>query len=87
MIRGTIECELVGRKDQKTYRVVLDIHIRPQHVNEEAATVGDTLENEQLAPGQKIPDGEYTRRPYQFARQSSKVHVERGKMYAGWLSP
>jgi hypothetical protein len=46
MIRGTIEFELVGRKDQKTYRVVLDIHIRPQHVNEEAATVGDILENE-----------------------------------------
>jgi len=83
MTRGKISCELVGLQDQKTYTVSLDVQVSPLHVDEESAAVGDKLQNEQLTPGQMIPDGDYTRRPHQFDTQEKHVRVKSGKMYAG----
>ena len=82
MRRGTIESELVARKDGKTYRVVLDYEIAPVYVAEEAAAVSDIF-SEQLVHGQKIPDGDYTRRPHQFEGEK-RVHVKGARMYPGW---
>lgn len=85
MTDGKIECELVGRQDQKTYRAVLDIQLKPVYVDEEAAPVSDILQSEQLAPGQMIPDGNYTRRPHKFNARESRVRIVSGRMFAGWL--
>jgi hypothetical protein len=84
MNRGSISVEFVGRQDGKTYRAQLDVQLKPLFVDGEAAAVGDTLQSEQLAPGQTIPDGDYTRRPHGFDPKESRVRIAGGRMYAGW---
>ena len=85
MNRVTVICEMVGRHDQKTYKVGLDIQLKALHVEDEAAAVGDIIESVGLAPGQSIPDGDYTKRPHQFEAKDKRVRVQSGRMYAGWL--
>jgi hypothetical protein len=81
----TAMCELVGQQDGKKYSVRLDVVLKPVNVDEESSRVEDTVESEDLAPRQTIPDGNYTRLPYQFHRQEKRVRVVGGRLRAGWL--
>jgi len=83
MMRSTAFCELVD-SDGKTYRAKLDVVLNPLHVDEETAAVGDTVQSVQLAPNQRIPDGNYTRLPFQYEPVEKQVHVVGGRMVIGW---
>ena len=77
-----IQCELTG--ETQTYRAVLDLTLKPIEVDELTTPVGYTIIEERLAPGRKIPNGNYVRQPHSFAPKESRVRVESGRLYAGW---
>lgn len=79
-----IQCELVGEKQR--YHALLDLTLRPIEVDALATPVKHILIAEQLAPGQEIPNGNYTRQPHSYDPKESRVHVESSRMYAGWHS-
>jgi AraC-like DNA-binding protein len=77
-------CELIGQQDGKKYPAKLDLMLKPINTDEED-NIGEILQTADLAPGQRIPDGNYTRLPYQFEPNEKRVRVERGRMLVGWL--
>ena len=80
----TVLCDLLGQDGVK-YRATLNIGLNPGSVDEETAPIGDSVESIQLAPDQRIPDGNYTRLPFHFDRNEAHVHVSGGRMFAGWF--
>jgi hypothetical protein len=79
-----VMCELIGQQDGKKYPAKLDLMLKPINTDEED-NIGEILQTADLAPGQRIPDGNYTRLPYQFEPNEKRVRVERGRMLVGWL--
>ena len=78
-------CALLGNNGR--YNAVLHVHLNPIMVAEIETPVSYKILDHQLAPGQKIPDGNYLRQPHVYEPKGSietRVHVKDGRMYEGW---
>ena len=76
-------CCLVDRQDGKKYPAKLNVVFKPVCLDQ-TTPAGDILQTAQLAPDQRIPDGNYIRLPYQFDTNEVQVSVVSGRMFAGW---
>ena len=85
MRRATADCELVGLQDGKRYTAKLDVTLNGATAGGEAAHPMEVVLRDDLAQGHAIPDGNYTRLPYQFDRTERRVRVIGGRKYPGWL--
>lgn len=81
----TVNCELIGQQDGQRYTAKINVMLQPINVNEEAAPIGETVLRTDLAAGQKIPDGNYTRLPFQYGSTEKRVRVVSGRMFIGWF--